>query len=231
MLKKIFAALTLGLGLWSGGVVQAYNGNMEDVTMNLTVTRQVAPDLAYIHYSVFGNGAKPEQASGAAVAKEAAVKQALTEAGVAAADLLQENYNLYPVYGEQQKVTGYRVNNGLKIRVEELDRLGKLLTVLTGAGADSVSSVEYTLRDGSKYQDELLREAIVQAKAKAQVMAEAGERRLGRLLMVRLQNGSYNSRAGNAVMLAKSMAAGTDVALESRNIQIAADVEITFALQ
>lgn len=226
---KFILAMVLTLGMTQAF---AYNNELEDIVLNVSVNREVAPDLAFIHYSIVGNGDRPEAATKMAAEKKAAVQDALQKMGVESQNIEEESYNLYPVYDNKQKISAYRAFHSLKIKTEQLENIGCIIDILTKNGTDSIGSVEYTLKDKNFYQDELLKDAVKNAQNKAEVVAKAAGRKVGRLLSARLNSFSTQRSMTNGVMLAKGASAGADgTRMENKNIVVSANLEAVFALK
>jgi uncharacterized protein YggE len=81
-------------------------------------------------------------------------------------------YTINPVYNyEMQMVVGYQVTNTLQITVTDLTKVGAIIDSASNAGANTINSVTFTIKDEdfAKYKLQAYTEAVkdVQAKAKA----------------------------------------------------------------
>jgi uncharacterized protein len=118
-----------------------------------------------------------------------ALIRALTEAGVARNDLRTSGYALHPEYTPQRepgmtepRIRGYRAVNQLSVRTRDLTRVGALIDVALGAGANRMHGVEFGLRDSSAAEAEALARAVARARASAETIAAALGVRLGAVL-------------------------------------------------
>lgn len=210
----------------------AYNGNLEDITLSVAVERKVRPDLAYVNYSLIGNGATSKLATDAAAVKAATVKKALLKNAITSDMLEQVSYHINPIYNDKRKIIGYKAVNNVKVRVDQIDKLGDIIDSLTAGGADNIGNIGYTLKNREAYQELLLQDAIHMARKKAAVIAQAGGRNLGRMLTARINSYTSMPRMANAVMLKSAEAADTvSTVIEHREIELRADVETAFALE
>ncbi len=82
------------------------------------------------------------------------------------------------------QIVGYTVTQTVLVKVRDFGKAGDILSGVVGSGANSVSSLNFTLDDPSKPQNEARGEAIAKAKAKAEDVAKAAGFRLGRLLSI-----------------------------------------------
>lgn len=210
----------------------AYNGSLEDIALSVTVERKVSPDLAYVNYSLIGNGATSKLASDAAAVKAAMVKKALLKNAITSDMLEQVSYHINPIYNDKRKIIGYKAVNNVKVRVEQIEKLGDIIDSLTAGGADNIGSISYTLKNREVYQELLLQDAIYMARKKAAVIAQSGGRNLGRMLTARINSYTSMPRMANAVMLKSAEALDTvATVLENKEIELRADVETAFALE
>ncbi|KJZ31824.1 hypothetical protein TW83_06675, partial [Paracoccus sp. S4493] len=146
----------------------------------LTVTGEgqsrIAPDMATVQLGV------TTQADSAAAAMEqnstqqSAVIEALTGAGIDEAQIQTSGLNLNPLmqYGENQAptVTGYQATNTVAVRVSDLARLGEVLDAIVTAGANEINGITFSREDGAEAQDQARRDAVADARRKAELLAE-----------------------------------------------------------
>jgi uncharacterized protein len=110
--------------------------------------------------------------------------------GIDDKDIKTENYSIYPEYDYQNnnpaRITGYRINITLTIRVRQLEKINSVIDTATADGANTVGGIQLTVDDTK--QKELLRQArqqaINEAKEKAGSLAAAAGITLGRVVNV-----------------------------------------------
>lgn len=233
-MKKLILLMCTLLTLFSTSTSFAYNGNAEDISLNTTVEREVAPDLAYIHLTIIGTGNNPAEATQRSAAKAAELKKQLLKHALTSDMLKQVSYRINPVYNDKQKVIAYKANNQLKIEVNKLASLGEIIDTISNAGVDRISNIEYTLKNKEYYQNLVLQDAVVLAKSKARIVAESAGRTLGRMLSARLNSCTTMPKTANYARMAKAAsndAVQPETVLESKTITIKADIEAVFALE
>src|SRR5690606_13878922 len=71
------------------------------------------------------------------------------------------------------RIVAYRVSHDLRVRVQDIERLGEIIDAAVAAGADRVSHIDFSLRDAAQYRDGLLESAYADARAKAEALARA----------------------------------------------------------
>ncbi len=108
-----------------------------------------------------------------------ALIQALEEAGVARDDLSAGSLNVQPEYvpaprrgdEESELLMRTRVERPFQVRVDDLERLPRLLDALTAAGVNALDAISYDLADRTAATDEALVMALEKARHKAELMA------------------------------------------------------------
>ncbi|MBI2097356.1 MAG: SIMPL domain-containing protein [Candidatus Vogelbacteria bacterium] len=161
------------------------------------------PDVAQFTFSVINEGGKDI----AVLQKDNTVRinqavEFLKSKGLAKEDIKTEGYNLEPRYqntycgpiprdGANQvcpppSIVGYtvRATVSVKVRQDNFDALGEVLSGVIEHGANDVSQLFFTVDDPVKLENAARAEAMAKAKAKAKSIAAAGGFRLGRLLNI-----------------------------------------------
>ncbi|HWL64831.1 MAG TPA: SIMPL domain-containing protein [Actinomycetota bacterium] len=83
-----------------------------------------------------------------------------------------------------EPVMGYRGSSGLRVETSQLNRLGEVIDAAVDAGANNVRGISFDVKDRSEAVKEALRQAMVFATEKAQILAETGGRQLGPALQI-----------------------------------------------
>jgi len=122
--------------------------------------------------------------------------------GIDSKDISTQNYSIDPRYqttvckyesGEicpPAEIVGYSVRQDVAVKIRKFENISDLLTGVVGAGANSVSQLNFTFDDPTAVQDEARKMAIEKAKSRAQKIADATGFRLGRLLEI--EDGAYS---------------------------------------
>ena len=208
----------------------AYNSDVEHITVSGTAQQEVAPDMAYVYISIYGRGDTADNAASEAAAKTAAVKKSLLGLSITSDQFESVNYYLSPVYNKN-KITGSQANNNLKIRVNDLDKVGAVIDKAAAAGVDGINNIEFDVSNKELVQRQLLSAAVENARQQAAVIANAGGRSLGRMIGAQINNYSNIGRMYNSVMLKGEAVSDSSTVIEAKNIKVNASVEVTYALQ
>jgi len=137
----------------------------------------VQPDVADLRLGV--TVAKPtvEAARGEAAATMDAILRAVDGAGVARADVRTAMLSVQPRYdyrdGRAPVLTGYEIANVVKVSVRDLSALGDVIDATLTAGATSMDALSFRLADPRPAEREARRQAMAEARSRADVLAEA----------------------------------------------------------
>ena len=100
----------------------------------------------------------------------------------AAAPLAAPAVESEPCPPQEEKITGFRVNNQLTVKVRDLDRLSDVLDDAIAAGGDAmrVNNVSFTVDEPEQYMAQAREQAMNDARARAEQLAELAGVTLGR---------------------------------------------------
>ena len=169
----------------------------------------VTPDIAVV---TIGVTAQAAEASAALAANSAALTKAIAAiraAGIADKDIATAGFSIDPVYDQTDnqpsdrppQIVGYQVQNQVRVTVRDIAKSGGLLDAVVAAGANQVSGIAFDLSDHKTPADDAIRAAIADAKAKAELMADAAGLRLVRILSL-----NAGENGGRGAIMAFDMA-------------------------
>lgn len=145
------------------------------------------PDMARINVGVVSEAKTAKQALSANTEAMQALMAVLENRGIADVDVQTRSFDVAPLYdyGEDRRredLRGYRVANQVQVRVRELTGLGPLLDALVDSGANRINGIAFDVEDTQELLDKGRREAVRDARSRADLYAEAAGVTLGRLL-------------------------------------------------
>jgi hypothetical protein len=216
------------------------------ISVSATATRKVAPDLLEISLRVeteSGN-ARESQQRNAVVSADLLSK--LKTLGIADKDIQTTSYNVYPVYDSiytcdkntgynchyDSNLTGYKTVQSLSVDVQQLDKGGDVIDAASEAGTNEtfVDSTSFTLKPETRstLAKELLKEASMDAKAKAQRIADGLGIGLGKVLSANentyYPTPYYNSYKTSYDMVGASSAPTTQLSAGSVDMSVSVGV-------
>jgi len=232
-MKKI-TALILVLLLMTGAA-------MAETRINVSGTgeTQVSADTAIISLGVSARDRDVLKAQQQVNAKIAAIRKALTDIGVKEESINTDYLNIYASYdysSDQEQIEAYNANSSLAIRVTDMDSVGALIDAAFAAGANTLGGISFSASDTAEARSESLKKAIADAKAKAEVLAEASGMKITGIESIS-ENGVYSygndvsnfSARGKDVMEEAAMDAGTVV--QAAKLIVSAMVSIVFTAE
>lgn len=101
--------------------------------------------------------------------------EGLIKIGIDEEDIETAAYTITPMYDYQngEKIfRGYEVKHILEISVKDINKAGEVIDVATKSGANVVNYIRFTVANPEFYYNKALEKAILNAKEKADVVAE-----------------------------------------------------------
>jgi len=204
-----------------------------EITVNGNGEALVSADVAVISLGVSARDRDVLKAQAKVNEAIAAIRTALTEAGVEKQDINTDYINIYAMYDYregQEELTAYNASSTLAIKVTDMDAVGKLIDLAFSAGANTLNGISFSATDTSGAKEEALRAAVEDAQTKAAILAEASGMTLLGIDEIRESNTyTYDSGAGNfnrALSAKEDAAAGTVV--QAAKIAVTASIVVTF---
>ena len=147
----------------------------------------VTPDIATLRLGVEVQAASVATAQSQATEAMDEVMTALTDNGIAEKDIQTQYFSIRQVTKwdrdkEEEIVIGYRVTNKVTAKIRDIDKAGAIIDAVAEAGGDltRIDSIGFSVDDPSAYYEEAREEAMADAKAKAEQLAELAGGRLGK---------------------------------------------------
>jgi hypothetical protein len=194
------------------------------------------PDVVYVSLGVRTMATTARQAMSQNNAAIAAVIAKIEALGVAKKDMQTGSINLYPQtrpikQDDQQTETivGYWANNTLNVTVNDLGKVGEILDAAITAGANSVGGIRFGVKDDTKLRDEALKDAVKNARAKADLVAAGLGIKVTGVQSVSVESyGSPGPVRVEYAAAAMGKAGDASVPVEAGEITYTASVRVTF---
>ena len=226
----LFFVMVLVLGISSAMAEQTItvNGNGETL---------MTADTAVVTVGVSERKQDALEAQGTANEIIDSIRAALTAAGVKEEDISTGYISLYAVYDyskDMEEIIAYSANSSLSIRVTDMGRVGEVIDLAFGAGANTLDGVSFSVADDTAARKESLKAAVEDAKEKAAVLAEAAG--LGEIEIESIQEGTvytYDSGVNNFSRKTFGEEAATEAAtvVRAAKICVSAGVTVTFRVK
>lgn len=166
------------------------------------------PDQAEIRIGITVNESSVKAAQDRANTVINTINTRLGELGIGKEDIKTENYSLYPNFdyqpGSGQRITGYNVNANLVVTIKDFAKMNQAVDLATAAGANQIGGITFSLSEEKQNEAEetARKEAIDDAKAKAEELAGLAGMRLGKIVNV-----SENPRPVNDPVMPQALEA------------------------
>ena len=239
----VIALLALGglalLGTACGDNVTVA-GAQQNETLGITVTGEGKatgqPDMAVLTLGVSALAPSVADARDQAASAMQKIIDSMKGNGVADRDIQSTQFSIQPEYdytNGQQKLTGYRVTNIVVAKVRDINSTSKVLDDAVAGGGDltEVQSIDFTIDKPETLQDQAREQAMNDAKAKAQRLAELAGVNLG--APISIQEGSVTppSPLKNAALGAMPQADQTATPIQPGELDVDLTVNIVYAIE
>jgi uncharacterized protein YggE len=209
-------------------------------SMQLTGHGEVmaAPDTAYVTSGVTSQAGTAKDALAANTTDMAQLIAALKAAGIDSKDIQTSGFSVNPNYVYDQnntnqppKIVGYTVTNQVTIHVRNLTQLGTILDQSVQVGANTINGINFAVDDPSDLYAQARKAAFADAKAKAELYADAAGVGLGDIQIINEQQGNYQPPQP---MLYKATALAADrsapVPVEVGQLTFSIDVNVNWEI-
>jgi uncharacterized protein YggE len=198
--------------------------NPTAITVTGNGTANATPDSASFNFGVTSQASTAGGALSRSGAQARAIVAALEKAGIDAKDIQTTDVSLWPqTRANGTQIVGYSASNSVNVTAP-LRKAGAVVDAAVGAGANNVSGPNLDTSDKSSLYNDALKQALADAKGKAQAIAtESG------LSITGVQKVTEGAQASPLPYLATAKAAAAEVTIEPGTQQILASVTVTYA--
>jgi uncharacterized protein YggE len=224
----------------TGGVALTASPQAQTATDPPTVTTtgesaaSVPADIAFIQVSAEGRAKKTVDAQKAAAEAMTGVLTALKGLSLPANAIRTTGYSVTPEYDHFNNVETFRdfyARNSIEVRIEDLTRLATVIDTAGSSGAATVSGLRFDLKDRSKVERELLRQAVQDATSRAEAVATGAGRVMGSILKIQEQRFSSPIGYQTFGLAGGGGRGGTPTPVEPGEIVVRAQVTLTASIR
>jgi uncharacterized protein YggE len=164
-----------------------------------------------------------------------AVITAVRETGIPGLDIETFGYVLRPEYQVSREgtgvrsISGYRVQNNVKVTLEDVDATGRVLDQAVAAGANRVADLQFEASDTRAARREALQVAVARAREQAEAIASAMGVGLGVALEVQGGANAPDPRSLGGIMVRAAAEVATPV--EAGEQVVTASVTIKYRIR
>lgn len=199
------------------------------ITVKGTGNMSVRPDYVILSMSLEAKDKKYEKAMDIAATQLDKLNESLSSIGFKRESAKTTNFNVVTDYDSVRDEQGNykRVFNGFVCRHQlklSFDLDMKLLSKALGAVATSLAepelSIAFTVKNPNEVNEELLRETILNAKKKAEILCDGSNVKLGKLLTIDYNWGELNIVSNTTYEIAESSMYSKSIEIEPDDIDV-----------
>jgi uncharacterized protein len=146
--------------------------------------------------------------------------------------------SLEPVYsrpgrGEHEfepRIVGFRARNAIRVRVDELGQVGPVIDAGVAAGANQLQGLHFELRDDRDARREALRQAVQDARLKAEAISQAMGLRLEQVMEVAEADVGFRPPEPRFEMARMASADAMPTPVQPGQVQITASVVVRYRI-
>jgi uncharacterized protein YggE len=196
------------------------------ITVTGTGTVTSVPDEATFTVGVQTQGSTARDALASNSEQMRRVIAAVRLAGVSKDDVQTQDVSVSANYSDGNQIDGYSASNSVLVTIRDLTRAGKVLDAASNAGANQVYGPSLSRSDQDALEKKALRDAVGEARTKAEALAKAAGVSLGGVTAI-----TEGSSGGAEPYYATDLRmAKADAPIEPGTQDIQASVTITFAI-
>ena len=148
---------------------------------------KVTPDRATIFVGVQSRALTAAAASGDNARRQRAIIDTLKALGVPSDQIATQNFSVspemvYPQGGGSPKLTGYVVNNTVRVELKKIEQMGSVIDASIAKGSNQINSIQFSVADVATPRRAAIAEAVRNARADADALAAAAGGSVGQLI-------------------------------------------------
>jgi uncharacterized protein len=236
MLKSLLAAAAILAATITPSFAEDAMKALRTISISGHGEVSAVPDMASISVGVMTQADTAADALAANTTAMNALFSALKAAGLADKDIATSNFSVNPRYdygssgNQPPKVMGYDVSNSVTIIVRKISDLGGILDKAVAAGSNQINGISFTFADATKLFDASRKNAVEDARRKAELYAAASGVTLGDIITIS-EMGSTMPQPPIMMQAAMEKSAGGPVPVMQGEQTLSSDVSIVWAIK
>ena len=193
------------------------------------------PDQAIVRLGIVRQAASAQAAQEQANVAAREILNAVEKAGVPPNQIQTARLVLTPIYAPRNpdsrdapRIVAYNATNTISVRLENLSIAGTVIDAGLKAGANQIEGVGFALRNDLPSRQQALKQAVEEARSKAQTMAEA--LRVNLLEVLEVSEGGVSILDRVEPVFASRAAAATETPVSPGQIEVRASVTIRYRI-
>lgn len=234
----LMASGSPGLVLAQSAAV-AHSSYPPSITVSGVGKVSARPDNAEIQSGVSSQAVTATEALAANNIAMAALLATVKSAGIDEKDFSTSGFNVGAVYSDSvdsmgrprpARVTGYRVDNTVRIRVRQIDKLGALLDSLVKSGSNTINGVSFFIANPEPILEKARVDAVADARRKADLYARAAGVTLGKVIYIQ-EDGMAAPHPPGPMLMRAEMAQSGSVPVAIGENEMSSSVQIVYSIE
>lgn len=235
---QLTALLVAAFGLSAFPAVAQEAPSKRTVSVSGEGLVRIEPDMATVHFGIVSVADDPEAARSLNAEASSRAMNAVRALGIEERYIRLENLRLQPHREwvddrRRYEERGYEAARQVVVEIHDLETLPTLVAEVVEQGANRLERVAYDLSDREQVRNDALREAVLNARAKARLVATTLDEDLGPVQSVSEQSFDFPRpvyRAETLQMDAKAAAEEPD-AFAAGELEVRVNVHATFEVE
>lgn len=194
------------------------------------------PDIAKVDVGFITEGKNVQAIQKENIDKMNKLIDAVKKLGIEDKDIQTSQYSVYPKYdysNGRSTLSGYTVSQSVTIKIRDLEKTSEVLAMAGDSGANQVGGLNFTIDDPEDLKVQARNKAILNAKAKAEVLANSLGIKLGRIVGF-VEGGAVPYPLYAKADMAYGMGGGAESVpapqVEAGSMEITSNVSITYEI-
>lgn len=211
----------------------------------------VKPDIAVVNFGVEANAKTVQEAQTQINSISNKIVQELKKLGIDEKDIQTQNYNIYPNYDNpvqpissqreltkdtielvpplkpDSKISGYRANSNLVIKIRKIDNINAAIDTATRNGGNQIGGITFDISDRSKAENEARQKAVAEAKKKAEQAALIAGFKLGKIVNY---SENFNIPFGQGLRAAEVGMDKADTQIEPGSLDVVVNITLSYEI-
>jgi uncharacterized protein len=194
------------------------------------------PDIVDITISIESTAKKAGEAMQTNKKSMKALFDTIGNLGIPDKDVATTNFKVdqqfeYSNEGKKPpKVVGYEVTNTVRVRLRKVEKMGEFLDLAVKDGASTIRGLSFSISETGKLLDEARKQAMEDARRKAEVYAKSGGFTLGKVMTV-VEGGGVIIPLRPAVSRKLASSAEESVPVAEGEQQLSIDVNVVWEIK
>lgn len=195
-----------------------------------------AADRAWVSVNAESRSKDPKEAQRLNIAAMSAVTEKLKSMGLGDEAVRTTSFELHPEFDYtdgRQRLRGYVARNAIEVRVDDVTRVGEVLTATVTSGATTIGGLRFGLKDRAGAEREALRLAVQNARSRAEAVAAGADVKIDRIIRIEDHRADV-PESPRPLMMRETVtvqASTPDVPVTPGNLTIRARVTLTAAIR